>query len=633
MSDMMVIVSKAVFEKARTSEGEKLSVGDLYEVDTYFSKNKSIAKKLTGDLFLVTVRGDQLWLVAHLESPSQTEDGWTASKNGKMIKDVSNVAAKIKFDTGKGINLEKMAMSLQTPRVLTEEDVALLNSSSVAPIEEEDELTRVIVKVAAYVLNRTEEEVRDDAGKYAAIHWDDVIYEYVFEGIDWSTFVTAEDKPKPYRNFIDDGDGLFGRADFDIARSRVVSCLKLLQTTDKSLNDLIQEQGGLYAMQVAQAIQAGRLQPDAIRYTDFNFHGRIVAKSTSLKDAFRALFLLNDFPRERLKQGEYSEVHEQHRSMIESIKNLELRDHVANFFQSAQSARCTGAALDKPSEKSDIVASWWIGEGQGDCWIEKIDDDDVCDIPEFDGYSPLFHRPREIKETALKSESGTSEELFASVDLSEVLKEHAEYSIRKKVESQNAEAFLAGIAIAAPEGECPLQVVIRYELARNEYQQKVRPVWRVADAIAKHAQPAHAFFVHWVRADCLHLLGCIEEAKEAFDLALSCKGDFVNFKKSPVKTAHFYVQFGELFLAMGLLSEAKEMANRALSEWKGKAPFYNASALRGFARLLEGDESGLDDLEICFVDRIDPKPPESVASLPVYVQRATERSISIPRFD
>ena len=78
MADLMVIVSKAVFEKAA---GKSPSLGDQLGMDRYVTANKALEPvRGGGKLYLVTVRppNEALWLVAVLENPKFDGKQWKA---------------------------------------------------------------------------------------------------------------------------------------------------------------------------------------------------------------------------------------------------------------------------------------------------------------------------------------------------------------------------------------------------------------------------------------------------------------------------------------------------------------------------------------------------------------------------
>jgi uncharacterized protein (TIGR02996 family) len=130
----MAIVSKAVFEKAA---GKSPAVGARLEMDRYVSANKNLEPLADrGRLFLVTVRppNEALWLVAVLEAPKFDGAQWTSKPATTPITDISSLRKKLKFESGTGITAAAgaLGMSLQTPRKLTHDDVALLDAAVAA---------------------------------------------------------------------------------------------------------------------------------------------------------------------------------------------------------------------------------------------------------------------------------------------------------------------------------------------------------------------------------------------------------------------------------------------------------------------------------------------------------------------
>ncbi|MBW2732113.1 MAG: TIGR02996 domain-containing protein, partial [Deltaproteobacteria bacterium] len=133
MSSVMAIISKKIFEQQAKQNGVLAGLGDVLPLDRYLSANKRL-EPLTagGTLFLVTVRpGEELWLVAMLEQPRFKDTCWEATANTIPMTNVSAAIGGLRFDTGKGITAKPgaLGMSLQTPRVLTDEDVALLRGA------------------------------------------------------------------------------------------------------------------------------------------------------------------------------------------------------------------------------------------------------------------------------------------------------------------------------------------------------------------------------------------------------------------------------------------------------------------------------------------------------------------------
>jgi len=128
MASVLAIVSKALFEKMVPKD---VAVGAVVDIDRYKSSNKAFdGLKEGGAVFLVTVRppDEKLWLVGILESPKKKGDDWISASNTAPITDITASIKKLVFESGTGIKAKKgaLGMSLQTPRVLTEDDVALL---------------------------------------------------------------------------------------------------------------------------------------------------------------------------------------------------------------------------------------------------------------------------------------------------------------------------------------------------------------------------------------------------------------------------------------------------------------------------------------------------------------------------
>jgi Leucine-rich repeat (LRR) protein len=130
MPDLMAIVSKAVFEK---DAGKNPTLGTRLGMDRYVSANKGLEPLAAGGrLYLVTVRppNEALWLVAVLEQPKFDGKQWVSAKSQAPITDISALRSELKFESGKGITAAPgaLGMSLQTPRVLTAADAALIDA-------------------------------------------------------------------------------------------------------------------------------------------------------------------------------------------------------------------------------------------------------------------------------------------------------------------------------------------------------------------------------------------------------------------------------------------------------------------------------------------------------------------------
>ncbi|MBM4778986.1 MAG: TIGR02996 domain-containing protein [Archangiaceae bacterium] len=131
MANLLAIIAKAQFETSHPDARE----GDALELDRYISTNAALTGlKAGGSLFLVTVRppDERLWLVGELVDPKHDGKAWRSAPSKLAVRDVTALISELKFTTGKGLAPKKgaLGMSLQTPRQLTDEDVALLRGKA-----------------------------------------------------------------------------------------------------------------------------------------------------------------------------------------------------------------------------------------------------------------------------------------------------------------------------------------------------------------------------------------------------------------------------------------------------------------------------------------------------------------------
>jgi len=142
MTDILAIVSKAVFEKDARVGGNVVNVGDVWPVDRYNANAKALAPLAKGGrIFLVTVRppDEKLWLVGIVDQPKLKGSSWiSATKNTTPVTNITSLRKTIAFESGKGMSQDKgaLGMSLQTPRALAASDVTqilgLVSSSPAA---------------------------------------------------------------------------------------------------------------------------------------------------------------------------------------------------------------------------------------------------------------------------------------------------------------------------------------------------------------------------------------------------------------------------------------------------------------------------------------------------------------------
>lgn len=133
MTDLFVIIARAQFE----AEHRAAKVGDTLGYTRYVSTHAALEPVRTGgSLFLVTVRppDERLWLLAELRDPKHDGKAWVAAPSTVAVRDITALIPKLKFASGKGVTAKKgaLGMSLQTPRALTAEDVALLRGGKAA---------------------------------------------------------------------------------------------------------------------------------------------------------------------------------------------------------------------------------------------------------------------------------------------------------------------------------------------------------------------------------------------------------------------------------------------------------------------------------------------------------------------
>jgi uncharacterized protein (TIGR02996 family) len=130
MGSVMAIISKAVFEK--TMRG--MVPGEIPSLSSYRSTHRALEPLAEGgSLYLVTVRPkDTLWLVGVLRDPERDEKGWSAAPSVTPITDITRLKSKLRFASGKKLSTKKgaLGMSLQTPRQLRAEDIALLEGAT-----------------------------------------------------------------------------------------------------------------------------------------------------------------------------------------------------------------------------------------------------------------------------------------------------------------------------------------------------------------------------------------------------------------------------------------------------------------------------------------------------------------------
>jgi uncharacterized protein (TIGR02996 family) len=130
LASVLAIIGKQAFERA----APKAKIGAVLALDHYASVHKTLeVLRGGGSLFLVTVRPtDTLWRVAILEEPFFEDGAWRGQLNASPIADVTSVIDRLAFESGNGLAAQggRLANALQTPRILTDNDEALLRSGA-----------------------------------------------------------------------------------------------------------------------------------------------------------------------------------------------------------------------------------------------------------------------------------------------------------------------------------------------------------------------------------------------------------------------------------------------------------------------------------------------------------------------
>ena len=134
MPNALALVRRADFERDAMVDGRLARVGDVVPLRRYAGSGFTPLGAWRA-LFLVTVRppDERLWLVAVLESPTFDGEAWVAARGNVVpVTDLSGVMRAIDFATGPGLGGGPGAFetSLQTARVLTDADVALLRAAA-----------------------------------------------------------------------------------------------------------------------------------------------------------------------------------------------------------------------------------------------------------------------------------------------------------------------------------------------------------------------------------------------------------------------------------------------------------------------------------------------------------------------
>ena len=127
MASVLALISKAVYEQLqrdRRAGHGGYGLGDVVALDRYTSKHAAFAQLAqVASIVLVTVRPKGLLLVAILDRVKRTGEALVGATNRTPLGFINEQLRQLRLADGKGITapLEKLGMSLQTPRLLAVE--------------------------------------------------------------------------------------------------------------------------------------------------------------------------------------------------------------------------------------------------------------------------------------------------------------------------------------------------------------------------------------------------------------------------------------------------------------------------------------------------------------------------------
>lgn len=137
MADTMVVVDRSHWRNESRRLGRTLVPGVLLPWRSYVTGNPLVGKYIErGDrLFLVHAHREELWLAAIYENVTRArrrpggQFRWESARPNRVrILDVTSLRRRLRFHTGKGLTHKPRSLgnSLQSPRMLTDEDIRLL---------------------------------------------------------------------------------------------------------------------------------------------------------------------------------------------------------------------------------------------------------------------------------------------------------------------------------------------------------------------------------------------------------------------------------------------------------------------------------------------------------------------------
>ncbi len=487
-----------------------------------------------------------------------------------------------------------------------------------------EQIEAAVVRVLAAILGRTEDEVRNDDARWAAYQWDDGFVDAHLHNIEWDSLAID--------SAFHTEDWVFGRDDVDVANSIFTNdSFEPGATTDLAARELFERQPGhLYGKQFAKLIQQDRIRLEQLDF--LTVYSRIASKGESLIEAATGMFMLNSFPGLKLIPSSYAEVAEEWIELVDSIEPPELAAHIGMFLQSAESARCVGAAFSGVDDgtlleidgeaQQEIVASWWIGEGQGSIYLARILEDSIPEVPDYRGRE-LLTRPAHAELPENSRLVSSSEEI-----LEKPLREHLENSdldayreLLDDLGDRDEQAFLAGMAIAMPD---LWRILLPVDsLARDGNAHAALAVLHAA----RHAMtPENRRRTELRWAQALHRVGCHLEAVVAFQHCVEIGHECSEYHMPNMGRVHN--EFARAALDAGMWKLALQQGEEALA-YNEDLIFAEATRACALYELGRTDEA-FEAVERVMRYGVDPMPQLRFAEDERYRELALENSIPVP---
>ncbi|MCA9494017.1 MAG: hypothetical protein KC621_29015 [Myxococcales bacterium] len=473
-----------------------------------------------------------------------------------------------------------------------------------------------IASLLSEILRLPAGEILSAPGRYAAFHEDDSFTECC--EVDWDDMTVHG--PDPSQTLV------WGRHDIDPAHSLVdCSGVTVSTTTDTSLRELLASQKqSLFGLQIEELLAAGRLTPDQAAVQ--SMYGCLCWGGT-LIEAARALFMLRDG--DTLLDpsvSEYATVDPEWAERLGRWFDEATAAHLGLFFQEANANRCSGGAAldDDPDMDSslattvgglpgvEILATWWLGEGQGAALLARLPGGWEPAVPAYAGRSLLRKPPVARDRLSLD---------FLEAPPAEVLRRTDDHHVHTLVRQLDQGTSLPALMEALHQrGQLMAVANIAGQLCGKRAPQ---PALVLLNAILPLVGPEHLSFVEVNRAVAFSQVQRFEEAREASRRAIAAH----EAHPGPVPAWLLYKNDCWFSMETGDRAGAFAAIRRAL-EVGSDQPLVHG--MHGILLLSEGDEAGARGaLERCMSAGVDPHPPLAVSRHAVYRELALEHAIPV----